>query len=95
MPASSALASLLPSISNLNLPKPGSRFDLPELAGAGDALAIATLAERGQMLTVVTAQPAEAQRLADEINWFAPHLRVYLLPDWETLPYDSFRRTRI
>jgi transcription-repair coupling factor (superfamily II helicase) len=90
MPASFALASLLPSISNLNLPKPGSRFDLPELAGTGDALAIATLAGRGQTLTVITAQPAEAQRLAGEINWFAPHLRVYLLPDWETLPYDSF-----
>ncbi|MDR2014433.1 MAG: transcription-repair coupling factor [Azoarcus sp.] len=90
MPASPALASLLPSISNLNLPKPGSRYDLPELAGAGDALAIATLAGRGQMLTAVTAHPAEAQRLADEIGWFAPHLRVCLLPDWETLPYDSF-----
>ena len=31
-----------------------------------------------------------AQRLADEIPWFAPGLRVALLPDWETLPYDPF-----
>ncbi|MDR2207609.1 MAG: transcription-repair coupling factor [Azoarcus sp.] len=90
MPASSGIKALLPTISNLNFPKPGSRLDLPGLAGAGDALVIAALAGRGQMLTVVTAQPAEAQRLADEINWFAPHLRVCLLPDWETLPYDSF-----
>ena len=39
---------------------------------------------------VVTASPLEAQRLAEEISWFAPALRVHLLPDWETLPYDSF-----
>ncbi|MDR2882006.1 MAG: DEAD/DEAH box helicase, partial [Azoarcus sp.] len=90
MPVSSALAALLPSISNLNLPKPGARLDLPGLAGGADALAIATLAERGKMLTVITAQPVRAQRLADEISWFAPHLSVHLLPDWETLPYDSF-----
>jgi len=90
MPASSGIEPLLPAVSNLNLPKPGARLDLPGLAGASDALAIATLAERGQMLTVIAAQPAEAQRLADEIIWFAPHLRVRLLPDWETLPYDSF-----
>ncbi|MCL2644759.1 MAG: transcription-repair coupling factor, partial [Betaproteobacteria bacterium] len=90
MPASSSLKALLPAVSNLNFPKPGARLDLPGLTGASDALAIATLTERGQMLTVVTAQPAEAQRLADEIAWFAPHLRVRLLPDWETLPYDSF-----
>jgi transcription-repair coupling factor (superfamily II helicase) len=32
----------------------------------------------------------DAQRLLDEIPWFAPDLRVRLLPDWETLPYDSF-----
>ena len=90
MPATPGSQALLPAISNLCLPKPGARFDLPELAGASDALAIATLAERGQMLTVVTAQPVRAQQLADEIAWFAPRLDVRLLPDWETLPYDSF-----
>ncbi|MCL2161290.1 MAG: transcription-repair coupling factor [Betaproteobacteria bacterium] len=86
----SGIKTLLPTISNLKLPKPGMRLDLPGLAGAGDALAIATLAGHGQMLTVITAQPDRAQRLADEIVWFAPQLRVRLLPDWETLPYDSF-----
>jgi transcription-repair coupling factor (superfamily II helicase) len=45
---------------------------------------------RGQLLAVVTASPLEAQRLAEEIAWFAPELRVHLLPDWETLPYDNF-----
>jgi transcription-repair coupling factor (superfamily II helicase) len=42
------------------------------------------------LLAVVTASAADAQRLLDEIPWFAPQLRVRLLPDWETLPYDHF-----
>ncbi|MBN8442957.1 MAG: transcription-repair coupling factor [Dechloromonas sp.] len=88
MPAS--LDSLLPSLALLALPKPGGRFDLPPLAGSADALAIAQLASRGRMLLVITANPLDAQRLQDEIAWAAPGLRLHLLPDWETLPYDSF-----
>ncbi|MCC6194903.1 MAG: transcription-repair coupling factor [Burkholderiales bacterium] len=42
------------------------------------------------MLTVVSADARSAQRLAEEARWFAPPLRVALLPDWETLPYDHF-----
>jgi transcription-repair coupling factor (superfamily II helicase) len=72
------------------LPKPGQRIDLPPLSASADALALARLARRGQLLAVVTASPLEAQRLAEEITWFSPELRVHLLPDWETLPYDSF-----
>jgi len=30
------------------------------------------------------------QRLVEEVAWFSPELRVCLLPDWETLPYDQF-----
>ncbi|MDR2259679.1 MAG: transcription-repair coupling factor [Azoarcus sp.] len=86
----SPFASLLPTLAALTLPKPGARLDLPALAGSADALAITELAGRGRMLTVVTAHPSEAQRLLEEIRWFAPALRVHLLPDWETLPYDSF-----
>ncbi len=72
------------------LPKPGHRLDLPPLAASADALALAQLARPGALLAVVTASPLEAQRLAEEVAWFAPALRVHLLPDWETLPYDSF-----
>jgi transcription-repair coupling factor (superfamily II helicase) len=72
------------------LPKPGQRLDLPPLAASADALALAQLARPGSLLAVVTASPLEAQRLAEEISWFAPDLRVHLLPDWETLPYDNF-----
>ena len=74
------------------LPKPGARIDLPPLAGSADALALAELAaqSKGRLLAVVTASAADAQRLLDEIPWFAPGLKVRLLPDWETLPYDHF-----
>jgi transcription-repair coupling factor (superfamily II helicase) len=37
-----------------------------------------------------TADANDAQRLIDEIAFFAPDLRCALFPDWETLPYDSF-----
>ena len=86
----SSFDSLLPGLSALSLPKPGGKLDLPPLAGSSDALALAQLAGRGQMLTVVTANPLDAQRLQDELAWLAPGLRLHLLPDWETLPYDSF-----
>ena len=81
---------MTPLLSLPALPKPGQRLDLPPLAPSADALALAQLARPGQLLAVVAASPLEAQRLAEEIAWFQPSLRVHLLPDWETLPYDSF-----
>ena len=74
------------------LPKPGARIDLPALAGSSDALALAELAQqnKGRTLAVITASAADAQRLLDEIPWFAAGIKVRLLPDWETLPYDHF-----
>ena len=72
------------------LPRPGQRADSPLLAGSADALAVSQLARPGRLLAVVAASPLEAQRLKEEIAWFAPSLRAHLLPDWETLPYDSF-----
>jgi transcription-repair coupling factor (superfamily II helicase) len=66
-----------------------------DLAGSSDALALARLAKTKDGVTagfvaVVCASAVEAQRLAEEIAWFDPALRVHLLPDWETLPYDAF-----
>ena len=75
------------------MPKAGERLQLPPFSGSADALLIAQAAHsagRGRLLAVVTASAADAQRLLDEIPWFAPELRVKLLPDWETLPYDNF-----
>nr|WP_275983278.1 transcription-repair coupling factor [Propionivibrio soli] len=70
----------------------GERTQLPPFAGSADALYIAQMADSlgGHMLAVLTATAGDAQRLLDEIPWFAPGLRVRQLPDWETLPYDSF-----
>ncbi len=60
------------------------------LTGSSDALALAQYAEKHSPLVVISANALEAQRLVEEIPFFAPKLRVHLLPDWETLPYDHF-----
>ena len=41
-------------------------------------------------MIVFCASALDAQRLSEEIPYFAAGLAVNLLPDWETLPYDSF-----
>jgi len=60
------------------------------LHGSSDALALAQYAKKQSPLVVIAANALEAQRLAEEIPFFDPSLRVRLLPDWETLPYDHF-----
>jgi transcription-repair coupling factor (superfamily II helicase) len=60
------------------------------LAGSADALALARLAAQEKPLAVIASTALDAQRLLEELAWFAPKLRVCLLPDWETLPYDQF-----
>ncbi|MCZ7564557.1 MAG: transcription-repair coupling factor [Burkholderiales bacterium] len=66
------------------------RIRLGELHGSADALALARVAAQSRPLAVVCASALDAQRLREEIPWFAPELRVALFPDWETLPYDAF-----
>jgi transcription-repair coupling factor (superfamily II helicase) len=60
------------------------------LTGSSDALALAQLAAKNAPLVVISSSALAAQRLLEEIPYFAPELRVHLLPDWETLPYDHF-----
>ena len=60
------------------------------LYGSSDALALAQYAKLHIPLVVIAASALEAQRLVEEIPFFSPELRVHLLPDWETLPYDHF-----
>ncbi|HEX5374314.1 MAG TPA: transcription-repair coupling factor [Aquabacterium sp.] len=78
----------LPSIA------PGKRFTVPRPAGSADALLLGQFAQArkalGQLTAIITADPADAQRLLDEIAFFAPGLRCAIFPDWETLPYDTF-----
>ncbi len=75
---------------SIPLPAPGQRTAAGPFAGSSDALALADLAARARPLLVVTESAWHAQRLLEEIRYFAPQLRVYQLPDWETLPYDHF-----
>jgi transcription-repair coupling factor (superfamily II helicase) len=80
----------------MDLPKltPGKRYTLPRPAGSADALLLAALGEREKagrrLMAIVTADATDAQRLIEEIAFFAPGLRTALFPDWETLPYDTF-----
>ncbi len=67
-----------------------SRPRYTRLQGSSDALALAQLAQKKAPLVVIAANALEAQRLVDEMPFFDPQLRVHLLPDWETLPYDHF-----
>src|ERR1043166_1621702 len=71
-------------------PPPAKRRRYSNLIGSSDALALAELGRRQAPLVVITETAWDAQRLLAEIAYFAPQLRVHLLPDWETLPYDSF-----
>ena len=72
----------------------GKRYTLPQPVGSADALLIAQLGLRekaaGRLTAIITADAATAQRLMDEVTFFAPDLRCALFPDWETLPYDTF-----
>jgi transcription-repair coupling factor (superfamily II helicase) len=62
--------------------------------GSTDALLLARAAaasdQRSSPLLVLCADAADAERLANEIVWIDPTLRVCRLPDWETLAYDHF-----
>ncbi|MCD0416498.1 transcription-repair coupling factor [Rubrivivax sp. JA1024] len=73
---------------------PGKRYTLPRPVGSADALLLARLGAARQaeqrLLAVVTADPADTTRLAEELKFFEPGLRVAVFPDWETLPYDTF-----
>jgi transcription-repair coupling factor (superfamily II helicase) len=55
---------------------PGKRFTLPRPTGSADALLLARHAQarvaEGQVLGIVTAEPGDAQRLAEEMAFFAP-----------------------
>jgi transcription-repair coupling factor (superfamily II helicase) len=78
----------------LPLPRSTQRQRWPAATGSSDALLLANAAQslraQGHLLAVLCANATDAQRLRDEVPFFAPDLRIHLLPDWETLPYDQF-----
>ncbi len=62
----------------------------PAASGSADALWLSRAAAARHPLVVLAASAQDAERLREEIAWFAPQLRVHRLPDWEILPYDQF-----
>ncbi len=71
------------------IPAPGQKFQWGTFAGSADALALARAAARARPLVIITSNALDAQRLTQEIRYFDPALGVHMLPDWETLPYDT------
>lgn len=86
----------------LTPPAQGQKSRFSYAANGLDSLSLALLACRLKTtngtaiatqkspLVIITSNAFEAQRLLEEIPYFAPELTVRLLPDWETLPYDVF-----
>ena len=71
--------------------KAGEKLVWGHLAGSARGLAIASAAQthRGPLL-VVAASSLAAQRIEDEIRFYAADLPILPFPDWECLPYDVF-----
>lgn len=80
----------------LPIPQVGKTNRFSTHSNGEDSLALANLAlalkqqKQNNPLTIISANAFDAQRLLEEIPYFAPDLNVHLLPDWETLPYDQF-----
>ena len=79
-------------------PNAGQKSRFSYAANGLDSLSLASLAcslkttksKQKPPLVIITSNAFEAQRLLEELPYFAPDLIVNLLPDWETLPYDVF-----
>ena len=77
------------SLVNNKLPK-----DILFEAGSSLSLSIGQyfegfLKKDAKSLNIITCSVFDAIRIKEEIAWFFPKLKVNLLPDWETLPYDQ------
>ncbi|WP_454255773.1 transcription-repair coupling factor [Pseudomonas sp. Marseille-Q8238] len=84
----------MPTASVLHLPKlpaAAGKQHWGNLPGAALSLAIAEAASAAKRFTLLlTADSQNAERLQEELAFFAPDLPVLHFPDWETLPYDLF-----
>ncbi|WP_426149716.1 transcription-repair coupling factor [Pseudomonas sp. DC3000-4b1] len=78
----------LPSMASSASPVKQTWGNLP---GAALSLAIAEAASTARRFTLLlTPDSQAADRLEQELRFFAPDLPVLHFPDWETLPYDLF-----
>ncbi|WP_070886867.1 transcription-repair coupling factor [Pseudomonas argentinensis] len=74
-----------------SLPATAGKQHWGNLPGAALSLAIAEAANSAKRFTLLlTADSQSAERLEQELSFFAPELPVLHFPDWETLPYDLF-----
>ena len=74
-----------------SLPASAGKQQWGNLPGAALSLAIAEAASNaGRFTLVLTEGSQSAERLQEELAFFAPDLPVLHFPDWETLPYDVF-----
>lgn len=74
-----------------SLPATAGKQHWGNLPGAALSLAIAEAASNAKRFTLLlTADSQSAERLQEELSFFAPELPVLHFPDWETLPYDLF-----
>lgn len=79
--------------SKIVLPAPGQILRYTGLTGSSDTLLLTKLIQSlasPQSVAIIAANALDAQRLFEEIPFFLPKAKIYLLPDWETLPYDTF-----
>ena len=58
---------------------PGSIVRYAQFDGSGDAMFLAQLAQQAKPIAIITANALAAQRLQEEIPFFAPELRTHLL----------------
>ncbi|TDI78190.1 MAG: transcription-repair coupling factor [Betaproteobacteria bacterium] len=70
-------------------PIPGSITHYSHFDGSGDAFVLAKMAQQAKPIVIIASSALAAQRLLEEIPFFSPELKIHLLPDWETLPYDT------
>ncbi|HYQ39654.1 MAG TPA: transcription-repair coupling factor, partial [Pseudomonas sp.] len=74
-----------------SLPAAAGKQHWGNLPGAAQSLAIAEAASAAKRFTLLLTEGSQsAERLQEELRFFAPELPVLHFPDWETLPYDLF-----
>nr|WP_254797318.1 transcription-repair coupling factor [Pseudomonas aromaticivorans] len=74
-----------------SLPAAAGKQHWGNLPGAAQSLAIAEAAGASRRFTLLLTEGSQsAERLQEELRFFAPDLPVLHFPDWETLPYDVF-----
>ena len=76
---------------SLTPPRKGQKLSISVSSRSGFSFLIANTAESmNSPLCIICEKAADAGRLAEEVKFFNDNLKVYLFPDWETLPFDSF-----